>query len=69
MCPQLEGTREQKLIQDLIIDFNEREVDNFSDHVFRFDEILKLDNWTAKVLLDIKNSLEKGGDDDDLQLQ
>lgn len=60
MSPQLVGTRELKLVEDLIHFFKESDVDGFSDAVFRHDEIYKLDNWTAKVLLEVKNALKNG---------
>jgi len=61
MCPSLDNTREKQLIENLIEAFNADDSDKFADHVFRYDEISKLDNWTAKVLLDIKKALEEGG--------
>lgn len=64
MCPQMDNTREKTLIEDLIADFAENDSDAFADHVFRFDEIQKLDNWTAKVLLEIKKALEAGNPDE-----
>lgn len=60
MCPAMDGTREKALIEDLVNDFADQDPDAFADHVFRFDEIQKLDNWTAKVLLEIKKALEQG---------
>lgn len=71
MNPQFDDTRECNLILDLIEDFKEDDENKFTDHVFRFDEIIKLDNWTAKVLLQIKKSLKEGPqgkpDEDDLR--
>lgn len=58
--PSLEGTREAQLIEDTILDFEEDEMDRFTDHVFKFDEICKLDNWSTKILLEIKNALKNG---------
>ena len=60
MYPQLDGTREVKLIEDLMGAFKEDDMDLYSDTVFRYDEIYKLDNWTAKVLLDVKNIMKNG---------
>ena len=58
--PQLDGTREIKLIEDLMAAFKEDDMDLYSDTVFKYDEIYKLDNWTAKVLLDVKNIMKNG---------
>ena len=89
MLPQLDGTREVKLIEDLVGAFREDDMDLYSDTVFRYDEIYKvssltaattapphrslsadsalpplcctqLDNWTAKVLLEVKNIMKNG---------
>ena len=60
MLPQLDGTREVKLIEDLAAAFKEDDMDLYSDTVFKYDEIYKLDNWTAKVLLDVKNIMKNG---------
>ena len=58
--PQLDGTREVKLMEDLKQAFADDDMDVYSDTVFRYDEIYKLDNWTAKVLLDVKNIMKNG---------
>jgi alpha-soluble NSF attachment protein len=68
LCPMLDNTREKGLIEDLIEDFNNDNPDSFADHVFKFDEIIKLDNWTAKVLLEIKKALETGGEGGDVDV-
>lgn len=60
MCPDLDGSREHILIQDLLADFEESDADKFAEHLFKFDEIVKLDNWTSKVLLEIKRAIEAG---------
>lgn len=60
LLPQMDGTRESKFVEDAIEAFEEDDVDKYTDVVFRFDEICKLDNWSAKVLLDIKKSLQNG---------
>lgn len=62
MHPQLDGTRECKLIENCIDAFTQDDVDKYTDEVMRFDEILKLDNWTAGILLKVKQALQGGGD-------
>jgi alpha-soluble NSF attachment protein len=55
--PLFNDTRECNLILDLVSDFKECDVDKFSEHlIFKFDEIVKLDNWCIAVLL-IKNMI------------
>ena len=60
MLPQFDGTRELKLIQDAVNAFKADNVEEFTDHIFKYDEIYKLDNWTAKILLNVKNALKEG---------
>lgn len=39
------GSRECKLLEDITTDFEEANADAFTDHVFNFDSISKLDPW------------------------
>lgn len=64
MCPDMDNSREKGLIEDLIADFNEGDPDKYAEHVFTFDEICKLDNFQAKILLEIKGYLEAGNPDE-----
>jgi len=58
MCPKLDNTREQHLVQDLLTAFENQDVDQFAAHVFVFDEMTRLEPWGVKVLLAIKTALE-----------
>ena len=62
MCPDMDNSREKGLIEDLVNDFNENDPDKYAEHVFTFDEIVKLDNFSAKVLLEIKKAMEEQED-------
>ena len=64
MCPNMDNTREKGLIEDLIADFDAASPDDYADHVFKFDEIMPLDRWKSKVLLQIKKCLEGGNPED-----
>lgn len=64
MCPNMDNTREKSLIEDLIADFDANSPDDYADHVFKFDEIMPLDRWKSKVLLQIKKALEGGNPED-----
>lgn len=64
MCPNMDNTREKSLIEDLIADFDAASPDDYADHVFKFDEIMPLDRWKSKVLLQIKKCLEGGNPED-----
>lgn len=60
MHPQLDNSRECKLIENLLASFTDADVDAFTDAIAQHDEIMKLDNWTAKLLLEIKQSIGGG---------
>lgn len=60
MNPPFDDTRECNLIVDLVEDFKEDDETKFTEHVFKFDEIVKLDHWTAKILLQIKEMILYG---------
>jgi len=60
--PIFEGTRECKLIESCLKAFEDEDVEKFTLSVRDFDRITRLDNWTAKVLLDIKAVLQDGTD-------
>jgi len=44
--------------------FDEDDIEAFTGHVFKFDQVLKLDNWQASLLLEIKTALKKGASGD-----
>eukprot|EP01006_Ploeotia_vitrea_P051358 TRINITY_DN67551_c2_g1_i1.p1 TRINITY_DN67551_c2_g1~~TRINITY_DN67551_c2_g1_i1.p1 ORF type:complete len:312 (-),score=172.41 TRINITY_DN67551_c2_g1_i1:1083-2018(-) len=54
MLPQFDGSRECKLIESLLDPVDKTDVDAFTDAVFEYDSISKLDNWKASLLLKIK---------------
>lgn len=51
------GTREAKLLADILETFKEGDVDRFTDVVYEFDQISKLDPWRTTIMLRIKESL------------
>ena len=60
------GCRECKLIDDVSAAFKDGNAEAFTDAVFNFDQISKLDPWRTTILLKIKAELTKangGGDD------
>jgi alpha-soluble NSF attachment protein len=68
MFPAFDGSRECKFLEDAVKAFSDDDIEAFTGHVFKFDQVLKLDNWQASMLLEIKTALKKGpqgGDDDD----
>lgn len=58
--PAFDGDRGCKLIEDCCTAFENNDVEAFTDHVFNYDKIYKLNNWTATILLQIKQILKSG---------
>jgi len=59
--PAFDGDRSCKLLEACAKAFDDDDVDAFTDHVFAYDKIYKLDNWTASLLLIVKKILKDGG--------
>jgi alpha-soluble NSF attachment protein len=59
--PAFDGDRSCKLIEACAKAFEDDDVDAFTDQVFSYDKIYKLDNWTASLLLTVKKILKGGG--------
>lgn len=55
------GTRECKLLEDIIKACTEDNVREFTDAVFNYDQITKLNPWQTSVLLRIKTTLSASG--------
>ncbi len=51
MHPAFEQARECKLIVALAAAWAEDDIDGFTDAIFKYDQITKLDNWTASILV------------------
>jgi len=58
--PIFEGTRECKLLESCVKAFEDDDAEKFTFSVRDYDRISRLDNWTAKILLDIKSILMDG---------
>lgn len=61
--PSFMSTREHQLLVDLseAVEAGDQEV--FSDKLFQYDQISKLDKWKTTMLLKIKTSIEEKGED------
>jgi len=57
MQPSFDNSREVKLIDSLIQCYRDDAVDKFTDLVFNYDKIYRLDNWSSSLLLKIKQAL------------
>jgi len=60
--PMWDGSRECKLMEGCLSAFNAEEIEKFTELVYKYDQISRLDPWTSKVLLDIKTVMKEGGD-------
>jgi alpha-soluble NSF attachment protein len=59
--PAFDGDRSCKLLEACMKAFEDEDVEAFTNHVFNYDKIYKLDNWTASLLLIVKKILKNGG--------
>jgi len=58
MDPKFDGSRELKLIENIVQAYQDGDVNKFTDVVFNYDRIYKLDNWTSSLLLNIKQTIQ-----------
>mmetsp|Transcript_4081 Transcript_4081/g.7156 ORF Transcript_4081/g.7156 Transcript_4081/m.7156 type:complete len:289 (+) Transcript_4081:79-945(+) len=58
MDMSFDGSRECKLLEDIIGSFDEVDEQQFTDVVYEFDQITKLDAWKTSLLLKIKSNLK-----------
>lgn len=52
-------TRECALLKELLEAVDEQDVERFTNAIFEYDQISKLDKWKTTILLRIKNSLKE----------
>lgn len=62
---QFGGSRECKFIEAITEAFAENDIDKFTDVVYEFDNISKLDNWKSKILLTVKLGMKKAQEQPD----
>ena len=55
--------RECKFVEDLTQDYEDYNIDDFTEHVYAYDNISKLDAWKTSMLLRIKKQIEATGDE------
>ncbi len=55
-------TRECGLLKELCEAVDEQDVERFTNAIFEYDQISKLDKWKTTILLRIKNVLKEDGD-------
>lgn len=60
--PSFSESRECKLVKDLLSHCEAFDTDGFTQVVFEYDQISKLDSWKTSMLLKTKVALKEGGD-------
>ncbi|KAF4123809.1 alpha-soluble NSF attachment protein, partial [Geosmithia morbida] len=63
MDPTFGAQREFALLTDLCAAIEARKEDQFTDNLFKFDQISKLDKWKTTLLVRVKNTIGAGDDD------
>lgn len=61
--PTFASTREHQLLVDLAEAVEQGDQEVFSDKLFQYDSLSKLDKWKTTLLLRVKNSIEEKGED------
>ena len=61
--PTFASTREHQLLVDLSEAVEQGDQEAFTDKLFQYDQLSKLDKWKTELLLRIKNGIEEKGED------
>ena len=59
MDPSFAATREHQLLVDLTEAIEAGDADKFSEKLFQYDQMSKLDNWKTTILLQVKSKIEE----------
>jgi len=62
MDPRFESSREGELLANLAAAFEQSDVEMFTDKLFEFDSITKLDAWKTHFLVKAKDNMTGGSD-------
>jgi alpha-soluble NSF attachment protein len=63
MDPSFAGQREHKLLTDLCEAVEAKSQEQFTDKLFQYDQVSKLDNWKTTLLVRVKNAIEEADDE------
>lgn len=63
--PSFATQREHLLLTDLCEAVEAKSQDQFTDKLFQFDQVSKLDKWKTTILVRVKNSIEAADDEDE----
>lgn len=61
--PSFVSTREHQLLVDLVQAIEQSDQEAFTDKLFQFDQLSKLDKWKTTLLLRVKGNVEETGED------
>jgi alpha-soluble NSF attachment protein len=61
--PTFASTREHQLLVDLVQAIEAGDQEAFSDKLFQYDQLSKLDKWKTTLLLRIKSDIEEAEED------
>ncbi|KAK2070887.1 hypothetical protein P8C59_005349 [Phyllachora maydis] len=61
--PTFASTREHQLLTDLLAAVQSGKQEEFTDKLFAYDQMSKLDKWKTALLLKIKNQIQEAEDD------
>ncbi|OTB11982.1 hypothetical protein K445DRAFT_77299 [Daldinia sp. EC12] len=61
--PTFPSTREHQLLVDLATAVEAGDQDQFTDKLFQYDQLSKLDKWKTTILVRVKNNIEEAGED------
>lgn len=63
MDPSFATQRENMLLTDLCEAVEAKSQEQFTDKLFQFDQVSKLDSWKTTILVRVKNSIEEADDE------
>lgn len=63
MDPQFGSAREHMLLTDLCEAVEAKSQEQFTDKLFQFDQVSKLDKWKTTILVRVKNTIEEAEDE------
>jgi alpha-soluble NSF attachment protein len=63
MDPTFPSNREHQLLVDLAAAIEAGDQEQFTDKLFQYDQMSKLDKWKTTILVRVKGQIEEAGDD------
>ncbi|PSS00523.1 alpha-soluble NSF attachment protein [Coniella lustricola] len=64
MDPTFASQREHQLLADLVQTIEDGDQEKFSDKLYAYDQMSKLDKWKTTLLLRVKGNIEEGADNE-----